>query len=103
MRRLRLNTSAKRNLREIAQHLRLHGTPRSSVVTIVESLGAQCRKLAGLPGELGRPRPELAPGLRSFPFRGYAIFFRYSDDELIVIHVLSTRQDYSTQSWADDD
>ena len=102
MRRLRLNTSAKRNLREIAQHLRLQGTSRRSVIAIVESLGAQCEKLAGLPGELGRPRSELAPGMRSFPFRGYAIFFLYSDDELIVIHILSTRQDYSAQSWKEE-
>jgi toxin ParE1/3/4 len=102
MRRLRLTTSAKRNLREIAQHLRLQGVSRLSVIKVVDTLGAQCRKLAQLPGDLGRPRPELAPGMRSFPFRGHVIFFRYSEEELIVIHVLR-RQDHLAQLWLDKD
>ena len=56
------------------------------------ALGAQCQKLADLPGDLDRPRPDLASGLRSFPYRGYAIFFRYSEDEIEIVHVLSARQ-----------
>jgi toxin ParE1/3/4 len=102
MRRLRLTTSAKRDLREIAQHLRLQGISRNSIITVIDRLGAQCRTLSDLPGELGRPRPELANVMRSFPFRGYVLFFRYSDDELIVIHVLSERQDHSAQLWLDE-
>lgn len=103
MRRLRLTTSAKRDLREIAQHLRLAGVSRHSIVTIIASLGAQCQKLAELPGELGRPRPELAAGMRSFPFRGHVIFFLYSDEELVVIHVLSERREHTAQLWLDQD
>nr|WP_255699807.1 type II toxin-antitoxin system RelE/ParE family toxin [Jiella avicenniae] len=46
----------------------------------VDVLRRKCADLAGLPGMLGTPRPELRPDIRSFPFRGYVIFFRYVDD-----------------------
>jgi toxin ParE1/3/4 len=53
----------------------------------------QCRKLASLPGTLGRPRPELRPDIRSFPFKGYMIFFRYKDDMFEVVNVLEGHRD----------
>ncbi len=46
----------------------------------VDQLRRKCVDLAGLPGMLGTPRPELRPDIRSFAFRGYVIFFRYVDD-----------------------
>lgn len=95
MRRLGLNTSARRNLRDIAQHLYLQGVDRRSITKTLEALGQQFEKLAALPGDLGRPRPELAPELRSFAFRGYVIFFRYGDDKLEIVNVLSGRQDHA--------
>ena len=102
MRRLRLNASAKRDLREIATYLRFEGVDRRSITGILSALGAQCQKLADLPGDLGRPRPDLAEGVRSFPFRGYAIFFRYSEDEIEIVHVLSTRQNVRAHLTGED-
>ena len=59
-------------------------------------LRAQCGKLASLPGTLGVGRPELCPGLRSFPFRGYVIFFRYVDDVFEVVNILEGHRDIET-------
>lgn len=103
MRRLRLNRSARRNLREIAQYLYRQGIDRRSISRTLGQLGEQCQKLAELPGELGRPRPELAPGLRSFPFRAYVVFFRYTDDELEVVNILGRRRDHPVHVAIDDD
>jgi plasmid stabilization system protein ParE len=59
----------------------------------VELLRQQCRKLASLPGTLGRPRPELRTDVRSFPFKGYVIFFRYEGDTLEIVNVLEGHRD----------
>jgi toxin ParE1/3/4 len=56
-------------------------------------LRGQCRKLATLPGTLGRARPELRPDIRSFPFKGYVIFFRYRRDIFEVVNVLEGHRD----------
>jgi len=56
-------------------------------------LRAQCRKLASLPGTLGRARPELRPDIRSFAFKGYVIFFRYEGDTFEVVNVLEGHRD----------
>lgn len=59
----------------------------------VDLLRRQCRHLAGLPGQMGRPRPELRPDIRSFAFRGYVIFFRYADDRFEVVDILEGHRD----------
>lgn len=59
----------------------------------VNRLRDQCKKLASLPGTLGRLRPELQPGLRSFAFKGYVIFFRYEGDTFEVVNVLEGHRD----------
>ena len=42
---------------------------------------------------MGRPRPELAPGLRSFVVHPYVIFFRPAEDTIEVIRVLRGSRD----------
>jgi plasmid stabilization system protein ParE len=59
----------------------------------VDRLNDQCKKLASLPGTLGRPRPELRPGIRSFAFKGYVIIFRYEGDTFEVVNVLEGHRD----------
>jgi toxin ParE1/3/4 len=59
----------------------------------VEALREQCRKLASLPGMMGRARPELRPDIRSFVFKGYVIFFRYEGDNFEVVNVLEGHRD----------
>lgn len=59
----------------------------------VDLLRRQCRHLAGLPGRMGRPRPELRVDIRSFVFRGYVIFFRYADDRFEVVNIFEGHRD----------
>jgi toxin ParE1/3/4 len=72
-------------------------TPESASRVIgrgfVDRLRNQCGKLASLPGTLGRPRPELRPGMRSFAVKGYVIFFRYEGDTFEVVNVLGGHRD----------
>lgn len=48
---------------------------------------------ASLPGTLGRPRPDIMPDLRSFPYKGYMIFFRYRGNVMQVVKIAGASQD----------
>jgi Plasmid stabilization system protein len=93
MRRLRYLASAKADLLEIMTYIAAESGDVAVARRFIETLREQCRKLANLPGELGRARPELRPDIRSFAFRGYVIFFRYVDDAFEVINVLEGHRD----------
>jgi toxin ParE1/3/4 len=41
----------------------------------------------------GRLRPELAPGLRSFPYRKHLVFYASLEGEVVVVRVLGARQE----------
>ena len=51
---------------------------------------------------MGRARPELLPGIRSFAFRGYLIFFRYQGDEFVVVNLLEGHRDMATHIGDDE-
>ena len=70
--------------------------------SFVRQLRARCHRLAGLPGTLGRARPELQPGIRSTAYRGYVIFFRYLDHRFEIVNILQSRRDIE-EFFADDD
>jgi toxin ParE1/3/4 len=59
----------------------------------VGTLRQQCRDLAALPGTLGRARPELRPDIRSFPYKGYVILFRYVGDTFEVANIIEGHRD----------
>ena len=42
---------------------------------------------------IGRGRPELGPGIRSFPAGNYVIFYRASPDRVEIVRVLSWFRD----------
>jgi len=64
----------------------------------VDALRLRCRELAALPGTLGRPRLELHPEIRSFPFKGYVILFRYVDDVFEVVSIIEGHRDIEALS-----
>lgn len=74
---------------DIAKQVAVVTGERSRGAAFARKLREQCEKLAELPGTLGRPRPELGSGLRSFPFAGWLIVFRYSDGLLEIARVLA--------------
>ncbi len=93
MRQSRLSGAARISLTAIYNGIADSALDEGIADSFVASLRAQCEKLASLPGALGRPRPELGESLRSFPFRGYVIVFRYLPDVLDVVDILNERQD----------
>jgi hypothetical protein len=53
----------------------------------------RCRNLASIPGVLGSARPELEAGIRSFPHRGYLIFFRYRGRDVEIVRLMEGHRD----------
>lgn len=58
----------------------------------IDLLETQLALLSTQP-EMGRARPELAPGLRSFPIRRHVVFYRTVRDGIEVVRVLRSARD----------
>ena len=58
-----------------------------------------CQRLATQPG-VGRMRDDLSPGLRTVVVEKYLIFFRVTDDEVIVVRILHAARDQGAIDWA---
>ncbi|MCW5725783.1 MAG: type II toxin-antitoxin system RelE/ParE family toxin [Maricaulaceae bacterium] len=61
-------------------------------LAFAERIHETAARLAQFP-EAGRERPELGPGLRSFPAGNYLIFYRMQADHIIVARVLHGMRD----------
>lgn len=96
MRRLVLLDTALADLIGIARYISKRSRNRAIGIRFAEELRSKCTQLAALPGTLGRPRPELRPDLRSFPYKGYIIFFRYLPDVFEVVNILEGHRDLPT-------
>ena len=102
MPRLRYSSEAVDNLAAIAAYITITTDSEKVARGLVEQLRARCRKIAALPGTLGRSRSDLRPDMRSVAYKNYVIFFRYLDDTLEVVAVLEGHRDIVTY-FADDD
>ena len=89
--RLLLTAAGAADLIGIARRLAQASGSKAIGTSFSRELREQCEKLAKLPGTLGRERPDLGPRLRSFPFKGYVVIFRYGDDIFEVARILSGR------------
>jgi toxin ParE1/3/4 len=58
----------------------------------LDRLQEKALKLAEFP-DLGRDRPELAEGLKSFPVDRYNIYYRVTDTALVLVRVLPGSRD----------
>jgi plasmid stabilization system protein ParE len=85
--------SARQDLVHILRHITTQSGSLAIGQDFVAALRQKCRHLAGLPGHMGRPRPELREDIRSFAFRGYVIFFRYIGDRFDVVNILEGHRD----------
>jgi plasmid stabilization system protein ParE len=93
LRKLILLESALEDLTDIVRYISNESGSRKVARQFAERLRGQCRKLAKLPGSLGTARPDLLPGLRSFAFKNYIIFFRYSGSAFEVVNILEGHRD----------
>jgi toxin ParE1/3/4 len=94
---LRYSSTALEDLADFAAYIGKTSGSRKIARAFAVALREQCTKLAGLPGILGRPRPELRPDMRSFAIRGYVIFFRYLGDTVEIVRVLERHRDVGAQ------
>ncbi|MGH9741859.1 MAG: type II toxin-antitoxin system RelE/ParE family toxin [Candidatus Acidiferrum sp.] len=58
----------------------------------IDELYETIQKLGRQPG-MGRHREELAPGIQSFPFRRYVIFYRDATSAIEIVRVLHGARD----------
>jgi plasmid stabilization system protein ParE len=93
MPRLVLSTPALRDLAAIEERIEEASGSSEAAENFVKLIVNKCNHLASFETRVGRPRPELLPDLRSFPFRGYVIFFRYVADSFYVVNVLYGARD----------
>ena len=93
MRQLVYLASAQHDLTDILRHITRESGSLAVGRAFVDRIRQQCAKWASLSGTLGRARPELQPDIRSTPFRGYVIFFRYEGDDFEVVNVLEGHRD----------
>jgi plasmid stabilization system protein ParE len=92
--RLRYTAAAQDNILDILAFIMRQSGSQKVALRFTEQLRHKCAKLAALPGQMGRLRPELRDDMRSFAFRGYVIFFRYIDDVFEVVNVLEGHRDF---------
>jgi toxin ParE1/3/4 len=103
MRQLRYANAVRRDLVAITRFIRKGSGNRAIAEAFAKAVQEQCGQLARLPGELGRPRPELRPDMRSFAFKGYVIFFRYAGDTVEIVRVIERHRDVAAQFGDDRD
>lgn len=93
MRRLIYLASARADLGDILRFVTRESGDMVVGRRFVAALRHRCERLADLPGTLGEARPELRPDLRSIPHNAYVIFFRYQEDRVEIVNVLSGHRD----------
>ncbi|HEX7897331.1 MAG TPA: type II toxin-antitoxin system RelE/ParE family toxin [Planctomycetota bacterium] len=90
MKRVLLSARAQSDLEEIWLHV-AQDSP-AAADRLLDRIRQVCGKLAQAP-RLGRRRPELARGLRSFPVATYLVFYRSGRKGIGVARVLSGYRD----------
>ena len=93
MSRLRITPRASSDVIEIWNYIA--DDSERNADTFIDKLYDTLQTLSSQPG-VGRRRDELAPGVQSFPFGRYVIFYRMVPDAIEVIRVLHSARDIET-------
>ena len=101
MRQLIYTEDANANLVEIALYIAKQSASRKVAFNFTNRLREKCRHIAALPSTLGRARPELRVDIRSFPYQGYVIFFRYGVETFEIINILHGSRDIESYFGVD--
>ena len=91
MNRARVTRPAQEDLREIRAYIARHGSARAAARWI-GILRQGIHRLANTPG-MGRPRDDLAPGLRSLAVGDYLILYVEVPGGIDIVHVLHGARD----------
>lgn len=87
---------AKDDLLYIKRYIARESGNHDIALQYAQKIREQCRRLAELPGQMGRPRPELRDDLRSFAHGNYVIFFRYLANSLEIVTIIEGHRDIET-------
>ena len=101
--RLKLTTGAKQDIRAIARYIAQSSGSALTGRQFALRLTATCERIARRGPMMGRPRPELADGLRSVPEGNYLIFIRYTGDTLEVVNIVEGHRDVESMYAAGGD
>jgi len=88
--RLRISPRASSDLIEIWSYIADDSVANADA--FIDRLNETMQLLAGKPGS-GRHREELAPGMQSFPFGRYIIFYRVVSSTIEIVRVLHGARD----------
>lgn len=91
MARFHLTPAAKASLKAIGRYTELHWD-KAQRNRYLRALDKQCHALAKSP-QKGRPRDDIAPGLRSFPEGSHIIFYVSHRKDIVIIDILHQRMD----------
>ncbi len=92
----RLSALAERDLDEIWSYVAEDARP-TTADRLIDAIIDRFDLLVEQP-RMGRARPEFGPGVRSFPVKGYVVYYRH-EDELLVARVLHGRRDQAA-AWS---
>jgi len=87
---LRISPRAHADLIEIWSYIAEDSVANADI--FIDKLGETLQSLARQPGS-GRHREELAPGIQSFPFGRYVIFYRVVTSAIEIVRVLHGARD----------
>ena len=85
MRKLTRTATAESDLEEILDYLNTHSS--AAAEKFARDFDARCQLLPTQP-KTGRPRDDLASGLRSVVVGRYVVFFLPTDEELVIVRIL---------------
>ena len=94
MRRITRTALADQDFHDIVDYLSERSEPAADRFTA--ELADQLRLLAGQP-RMGRPRDDLKAGVRSAEVGRYVVFYRFTDDELVVLRIIHGSRDISAE------
>jgi len=78
------------DLADILDYLDQHSPPAAE--RFATAVDQRCAQLGQLPG-IGRPREEIAPGLRSIVIERYVLFYRVTTHAVEVLRILHGARD----------
>ena len=90
MSQIRISPRARSDLTEIWSYIADDSI--SNADAFIDKLHEAVKALASQPG-VGRRREELAPGILSFPFGRYVIFYRTNRDTIEIVRILHGARD----------
>jgi toxin ParE1/3/4 len=88
-----LSPRAKDDLLSIQHYIAIKAQDKKIAEAFALRLLEKCQEIANQPFQMGRLRPDLGEGFRSYVFDNYLIFFRYVDQVMEVIAFIEGHRD----------